>query len=135
QKIVLLAQQGATIIALEGLPISVSGYANRQQNEKDFDELLSTLNNSKTISADIKEVATGKGRILIGDNLNSLLSQAAVRKESFIDQGIEFIRKREGSNRTLYFISNKNDKSFEGWLPLLVNAASAVLYDPMTSEF
>jgi hypothetical protein len=67
--------------------------------------------------------------------LNKLLSQAAVRKESLIDQGINFIRKRESGNRTLYFISNRNDKSFEGWLPLQVNASSAALYDPMTGEF
>ena len=45
------------------------------------------------------------------------------------------MRKKRSDNRTLYFISNGNDRPFEGWLPLQVKAASVVLFDPMRGEF
>jgi hypothetical protein len=134
QKVILLAQQGATVIALEGFPSSVSGYGNFQQNESQFNKLISNLGNGQAIGQGITEIKTGKGRILMGDRLDDLLGYTSVRKETMIDQGIDFIRK-ERDNRTLYFVSNRNDKPFEGWLPLQVLAKSAVLYNPMTGEF
>jgi hypothetical protein len=82
----------------------------------------------------VTEIKAGRGRILFGDNLDVLLSSTLIRKESMVDKGIEFIRKKESGNRTLYFIGNRNRDAFEGWLPIRVNAASAVLYDPMTGS-
>jgi hypothetical protein len=135
QKLIALAGQGANVIALEGLPNSVAGFGNHKANQTRFNELISKINTNQDVARRIKEVNTGKGRILIGDSLDELLAYASIQKESLIELGIDFIRKKESGNRRLYFISNRNNKTWEGWLPLQVDANFAVLYDPMTGEF
>jgi len=134
EKIISLAEQGAAIIAFEGLPARVSGFSGVTENQKLFQEALEKLRESKEVNGN-KEIRIGKGRILVGANLDELLSFASARKETMVDRGIDFIRKKESNDRTLYFISNRNEAMFEGWLALSVKASSAVLYDPMTGQF
>ena len=135
QKIISLAEQGATIIAFEGLPDEVAGFGNLMKNQKLFKEGLEKLSESKEVGKGINEITIGKGKILVGTNLGEMLSLASIRRETMVDLGIDFIRKKESHDRSLYFISNRNDLPFEGWLPLGVNANSAVLYDAMTGQF
>ena len=135
QKIISLATEGATVIALEGLPVAASGYGHYEQNKKNFAVLLNKLEGGKQVSPGIKEIIVGRGRVLIGDSLDTVLSYASIRKEIMVDKGIQFMRKKRSDNRTLYFISNGNGRSFEGWLPLQVKAASVVLFDPVRGEF
>ncbi len=134
QKIISLAEAGATILAHEGLPASVAGFSNLENNKNSFKVMMDNLENANPVAAGVHEIKVGKGRILVGDQLDDLLSYASIRKESMVERGINFIRKKESGNRTLYFIANKNNQPFDGWLPLEVMAASAVLYDPMTGE-
>jgi hypothetical protein len=119
QKLVQLAEEGATVIAFEGLPKNVSGFGNLESNRKIFQEAMAIAGN----------------RFMIGNSLEILLSNATIRKEDFNNLGIDFIRKKGADNRTIYFISNKNTKTFDGWLPLQAKAKSVILYDPMTGAF
>ena len=135
QKIVLLAEEGATVILLEGFPSFVSGYGNLEQNEKEFRALMGRLADGYVVGQGIKEIKAGEGKILVGDNLDPLLTHTSIRKESMVQKGIQFIRKKESNDRTIYFVVNNNKESFEGWLPLQVEASSAVLYNPMNGEF
>ncbi len=135
QKIISLAENGATIIALEGLPIHASGYSNLENNQKLFDETLNKLKDQTEVSQGVAEIKVGKGRVLVGENTSVLLAYAAIRKESMNDLGIDFIRKKEVGNRTVYMIVNQKDELFEGWLPLDIKSKFAVLYDPMTGEY
>lgn len=134
QKIISLAEQGATIIALGGLPGSVSGYGDLQQNKNTFAEILNRLGDATTSMQGIQEIKVGKGMLLIGDNAEVLLEKASVRKENLTEQGIQFIRKKR-NNQTFYFLVNSKDDSFEGWLMLEEKATSYVLYDPMDGKF
>jgi hypothetical protein len=70
-----------------------------------------------------------------GDSIEAVLQKASVFRETIVDQGIQFIRKKEGGHRNIYMIANNNDHPFEGWLPLTVEARSVVVYDPMTGDF
>src|SRR6187549_1159996 len=72
---------------------------------------------------------------MIGNNLEVLLNQASVRKESMVAKGIQFIRKKESDGRSIYFLVNTKKEKFEGWLPLQTKAQSAVLYNPMNAAF
>jgi hypothetical protein len=135
QTIVSLAEKGATIIALDGLPTAVSGYGNFSENEKAFDEVINRLAGENLSEQDIKEIKMGKGKVMIGSNLEVLLNQASIRRESVIAQGIQFIRKRGSDGRSIYFLVNNKKEKFEGWLPLQTEAESAVLYNPMNGEF
>jgi len=135
QKIIALAESGATVLFSEGLPTSASGFANLSENKKSFDELLARLSGKKVNSTGVTEVTLGKGSVIIGDDASELLEYAAVRKESMVSQGIQFIRKKSRNNSSLYFLVNNSTNPLKGWIPLQAQAASAVVYDPMTGLF
>ncbi len=135
QKINSMAEEGATIVAFEGLPADVSGYSGLEKNQIDFQNALTMLEESREVASGIYEIKVGRGRILTGLNLDDLLQYAAVRKEAMVDLGIDFIRKKESNDRSLYFVSNRNKELFEGWLPIQSKASSAIIYDPMTGDF
>ncbi len=135
QTIISLAKMGATIIALDGLPISVSGYGNFLENEKVFNEVLDKLAEGNQAESGIKEINIGKGRVIVGNDLNALLSYASIRKENMVTNGIQFIRKKESDDRSIYFLVNSMKETFEGWLPLQTKAMSVVIYNPMNGEF
>nr|HPH47216.1 glycosyl hydrolase [Chryseolinea sp.] len=134
QKIISLAEQGATIIALEGLPGSISGYGNLEKNKNTFTGILNKLGDVFQSVQGMKEIKVGKGVLLIGDNAEALLEKASVRKENLTDKGIQFIRKKR-NDQTFYFLINSKDDSFEGWLPLEEKTTSYVMYDPMDGKF
>jgi hypothetical protein len=129
QKLIQLADEGATIIFPDGLPKDFSGYTNLDKKKTEFQDLI-----NKVIHPIMKNEKANGGFILMDDSLSILLSQSEVRKESLLEMGINFIRKKS-KNQTVYFIANQNDRSFEGWLPLGIKSKFAVLYDPMTGEY
>jgi len=132
-KIISLAEQGATLIAAEGLPQNVAGFGGATENQKLFQQAMNKLTDSKEVNG-IQEFKIGKGRILVSAKIDEALRYASVRNETLVDLGIDFIRKKETNDRTVYFISNHNTDVFEGWLPLSVKAHAIALYDPMTGN-
>lgn len=132
KKIISLVEAGATIIAFDGLPASVSGYSASKANKKFFEDFINTLKVSEA-EKEIKIVNLGKGRIVMGSNIEKLLSFARIRREPMVKQGIQFIRKKKASNESLYFVSN-GSTPFEGWLLLQAKGEAGVLYDPMAGD-
>ena len=135
EKIVSLAKGGATVIITEGLPKTPAGLSKLEENKKLFDDLLTECSASADVVAGIREAKLGQGRIIMGDSIDALLNYASVAREAMVDQGIQFIRKKESGERKLYLIDNATDKSFEGWLSLTESSRSVAIYDPMTGEF
>lgn len=134
EKFLHLAESGATVIFTEGMPESPAGFSKLEENKKRFADLLNKCAPAES-TADVREIKFGQGKIIIGDSIDAVLKQSSIPRESMVDQGIQFIRKKESGDRNLYFIANTTGKSFEGWLPLSVPCESVVAYDPMTSEF
>ncbi|MBA4056977.1 MAG: glycoside hydrolase family 2 protein, partial [Marivirga sp.] len=134
QKIISMAEQGATVIALEGLPESIAGYNRYQENRNTFEGIVNNLGPGKQVAPGVKKMMVGDGIILVGDSIGQLLSEAAIRKETLLQMDIQFIRKKKGADKTIYFISNNNGSRMDGWVPIQVKAASAILYDPMNGE-
>jgi hypothetical protein len=135
EKVIGLAKGGATVIITEGLPESPAGFSKLEENKKLFDDLLKECNASADVAAGIRETKMGQGRIIVGDSIDVVLSHASVQREAMVDDGIQFIRKKEDGERKLYLIANGREKSFDGWLPLSESSGSVAIYDPMTGEF
>lgn len=135
KKVISLAENGARIILLQGLPSSVAGFSNLERNKQEFNEILRTLQQERKTDKDVIENKIKSGFILLGDDLQRLFDQAGIVRESMVDSGINFIRKKDNDERTLYFINNNNDEPFEGWLPLQSGGKSIVIYDPVTGLF
>ncbi len=125
QKLVSLAEQGATIIFLDGVPTSVSGYGNLDVNKKAFDAITRGLSGPLTV---------GKGKVLSGNDLRALLKTSTVRKEDMAS-GIGFIRKRRSDGAFVYMIVNNSDGRFENWLPLSSSGPQVNVYDPMSGDW
>ena len=133
-QILALANKGAKIIVYGNLPENVSGWADIESRNEDFRKMKDGLSFITTSVETISEAIVGDGKIIMGSDLNSLLVYAGIRREQMSDNGIKFVR-RESKTGSYYFINNKSDKPFDGWLPLSVKASSAALYNPMTEKF
>ncbi|HYO23107.1 MAG TPA: glycosyl hydrolase, partial [Flavisolibacter sp.] len=127
KKLLTLAKAGATILVFKNMPQEVPGLSNADANRKTFESLLAQLNFTET--AGIKKAAIGKGAFLVSDDMNALANAASVRKENLVETGLSFIRRKNGDGHT-YFINNRTDKPFNGWVPIKVNAASVALFNP-----
>ncbi len=88
----------------------------------------------QTNNPEVSKAVYGKGSIYFGKNLDQLLAFAGVRREQMADNGISFTR-RENKTGYSYFILNRGEKAFDGWLTLQVNAASAAIFNPMTEKY
>ena len=132
QKIISLAEEGATVLVPGGLPSSVAGYGNLEDNKKLFDQLIVKCSSGAREAGErISESALGKGRLVFDDAFEF----ASLRREKMTDSGIKFTRRKRGDKSKVYLISNENDQPFEGWLPLSSSYKSIVLFDPMNGEF
>src|SRR6185436_16833412 len=81
----------------------------------------------------IREAHVGGGLVLEGSDLERSLARTTVSRETLVDQGLEFTRRRYGAGRA-YFVVNSSERDVDGWVPLDDRARSAVLFDPMTGR-
>jgi hypothetical protein len=132
-RIINLAEKGATIILYGGIPENFSGWSNLGDNRELFTFLAERLNFKPTTMAGITRAEVGSGYVLTGNDLETLLSAASVRRESLTDSGLEFNR-RKSFNNTCYYILNPSDKPFQGWVSLSLKSKSAAIFDPMTGS-
>jgi hypothetical protein len=116
ERIVSLAREGAAVIAFKGLPADISGLADLDRRRARFRQLTSEAS-----------------ALVVGDDLDALLNRADVRRETLVDRGLEFTRKRYAEGR-VYFIVNSGTLEHREWIPLDDRAASAVIFDPMTGR-
>ena len=128
EKLLAFAKSGATILFWKGLPQDVPGWSDCDKRRDALKQLL------KTFSFDTAgDFMMGQGRLVMGKDLETLLMEARVRREPMVDLGLQFIRRETQSHRS-YFIVNHTASEVEGWVPLSLSCASAVLMDPMTGR-
>jgi alpha-L-rhamnosidase len=132
-RLVELARRGATIIVQNSLPSDVSGWGNLDGRRSDFKRLVAGLQFAKVSGAEIQSAKAGSGRFLLGKDLGQLLSFAGIKRESLVDRGLQFVRRKYDKGR-YYFILNSGNEPFEGWIPLQAGARSVAVFNPMLEE-
>ena len=130
KKLIKLAKAGATVIFQKSLPEDVPGFGSLEQRRADFKKAVGKLH-FKQITPAVKQAKVAKGRVLTGDDLASVLTKAAVRREVMVDKQVSFIR-RSHNQGYHYFLANLGDKNIDGWIPLTVKGKSIVLMDPLS---
>jgi len=123
-----LAEAGATVLVWKGLPQDVPGWLDRADRRKRLGDLLDGLSLGTSGMA-----AVGNGKLIVGDDLRSLLDVAGVAREPLADHGLKFIRRKSPSHVS-YFVANHSAKPVSAWVPLASPCRSAVLMDPMTAR-
>ncbi|WP_400191766.1 glycosyl hydrolase [Hymenobacter sp. B81] len=133
QQLLKLAQGGATVVFQNQLPTDVPGLGQLDARRAAFKKLLGQIKLKDSGRAGIQQAALGKGQVLVGKDVDALLSQAGVQRETLVDNGLQFIRRRHARGH-YYFVANWGDKAVEGWVPLHTAAKSVALYNPMTEQ-
>jgi hypothetical protein len=128
--IVSLARNGAVVVAFNGLPDEVAGLGDLEQRRSQFQMLRNGIRFDSSDAA-VSEAPVGRGRILRGNDLDRLLARAGVSRESLVDRGLQFARRRHDAGR-YYFITNSGDRDLDDWLPLDDRSRAAVIFDPDT---
>lgn len=123
-RILRLARDGATVAFLGGPPRDVPGLARLDERRKELEEHLAAVGHGGAI---------GKGRVLIDDALARLLEASGVRRESLVDLGLKYVRRRDDLGH-VYFLFNPTKARLDGWVPLAVNAQAATAFDPLTGR-
>jgi len=131
QKLLKLAEAGATITFLNSLPNDVPGLANLEENRSVFKALITQLN-FKT-EGNYQVAKLGNGSILLANDLGNLLTAAKVAPETMKEMNLNNIRRSVDGGK-YYFIVNEGTEMINGWVPLATKAKSVALFDPMTEK-
>jgi hypothetical protein len=123
EHIMSLAETGATVIFLDGMPETVAGYADAVAKKKRLEAIQERI-----------AKAAGRIKVFNGKDLATLLATASVRKET-LSKGIQSIRKKTSTGESIYMVVNVSDQPFKGWLKLLAGKPFATLYDPMNARW
>lgn len=127
--ILRLANEGVKVIFLGDLPENISGWADAEEKTAFFESLRSGIHFSPSNNPRVMKCSYGKGSLLSGSDLEQLLTFAGIPRENMSDHGLAFVR-RQNLNGTVYFITNRGDKSFDGWVSLQSAGRSAAIFNP-----
>lgn len=133
ETMITMAENGATVVVHHQLPEHVPGLGNLDERQAAFQELMSRLNLSDTETPGVQSASVGAGMVLLGDDLEVLLSQARIAREAMVDDGLRFVRRSREDGRD-YFIVNESESKVDGWVSLATEATAAALFAPMTGE-
>src|SRR6185312_1328375 len=125
-----LAKNGAKVIFADHLPKDVPGLNNLEKRRAVFKGLEDEISISSIFNS-VSHVAYGKGEIIYGTDIDSLLKVSNTQREHLVDEKLKFIRRKDPDGFH-YFLANQEAEPVEGWVPLGVKAASAIIFDPYT---
>src|SRR5439155_1620906 len=80
-----LARAGATVIFVERLPADVPGLAQLQERRRRLEDAKRRLTLGQADRNGVRWAVVEKGRVLVGDRVESLLCAAGVRRERIVD--------------------------------------------------
>ena len=130
RQLVALAESGAKVIFQNRLPEEVSGAGDLPARRGEFEQQKAKLTFHETESAFLGQ--TKSARIGLGSvECHNRLILLGAAFEPMMDDGLSFVRRSfpEGWN---YFIANRTETNFDGWVTLARPARSTIILDPMT---
>jgi hypothetical protein len=126
-----LARQGAQVLFYKSMPEDVPGWGNLFQKRQELHHLLTLYFQPEK---NIKIAKIGDGTFSVGHSLQDLLAWQKMPRESMVENGVQYIRKRTHLGH-VYFCVNNSGHALQSWLPLCAVFSSAVLFDPMTGQY
>jgi hypothetical protein len=133
EHLVRLARAGATIAFYRGLPADVAGLHDLAGHRARLRAIVDELKFTPSADGAVKRAPLGRGAVLVGDDLGSLLGAAGARHEPAAALDLQLTRRRERDGYT-YFIVNTSGRTIDGWVPLATTAKSAAVYAAMHAQ-
>ena len=132
QKLITLAQKGATILVHSAMPKDVPGWYDIDARQEKFKSLIASLNFAQKGNTSVAKI--GSGKFIISDDVTTLLNIAEARKTPFMDSDVHAISKKNAAGR-LYFLDNRSNNKVDRWYEMNDGAKLFyTLYDAMTGK-
>jgi len=131
KKLVDMAKAGITVIFQDTLPVDVPGLADLKERQKAYEDLVRSVRFSKV--EDVSVGSIGKGQLLLGNQVEDLLSLVDIFPEELAASGVWFNRVKRAEG-TCYFISNWSGKKVDQWVTIQSQATQAAWFDPMNKR-
>ncbi len=126
---VKLAEKGAIVI-FEKVPDDVPGFGNLDDCRKQLEDILAAIQ-FREIAPGIMSGKTGKGEILLTEDIPSILVQKGVVPESFVSSGLRYVR-RKTSDATWYFLVNHTPAAVDEFISPGKPGRYGYLLDPQS---
>ncbi len=128
ERLLGLVESGATVGFEEGLPADVPGYHELESRRNRLGALCDRITLPERDGLSVARI--GDGKFLVGEP-ESMLAAADVRRESLVEQELQFVRRRFDGGKH-YFIVNKGEEPIDGWVPIADSPAAVAGLDPKT---
>src|SRR5438046_774766 len=129
-----LARAGATVVFVDHLASDVPGLGRLRERRHRLEDAKRRLALGEADGNGVRLGVVGKGRVLVGPNVERLLDAAGIHRESMVDHaGVRFIRRRQEGGRH-YFISYTGATTLDSWMPLAVSTPSVAIMDPVSER-
>ena len=131
ERLLALARGGATVLLVGALPSDVPGFARLEERRA---RLASTVNGIHwtPVNAGVRTANVGKGRLISGDDIDSLLAAAGVRRDAMAQQGaLQVIRRRSDEGRQYFVVASQR---VNRWIALASHPATVAFMDPMSGR-
>jgi len=127
-----LAQNGATIIFKNEIPVKVPGLNNFESQQAEVKKLIGELEFQP--EENYQSATIGNGKIMVGNDVKILLNASGVYGEELAQQELWYnrVERQEG---TCYFISNWTGNEMDKWITLQKSGKTAVWFNPMNNTF
>jgi hypothetical protein len=126
-----LARQGASVIFVGALPTDVPGLSRLEERRATLVAATRSIAWSSP-TAGVRTATVGKGRVYSGDDIESLLAAAAVRRDALATQKeLQIIRRRSTTGRDYFAVASQ---AIDRWVPLEGNPATVAMMDPMSGR-
>ena len=133
EHLIALARGGETVLFLDSLPGDVPGLGQLAERRARLAAAVRSVALGAVTTDGTRAARIGRGRVLVGRDVDTLLGAAGVRRETMVDHGVGVVRQRSPLGWQ-YFVSNTGADTLDGWIALAVSAATVAIMDPMTGR-
>ncbi len=128
KQLLSLADKGAMVIFENQLPVDVPGWSDLENRRAEFQREKAEV--AAIYKTYISGTNWGRGTVLCGQ-LDLNVGHVLFPHETMAYEGLSFVR-RSFDGGWNYFIANRTEKNYDGWITLTRPANCSVLLDPIT---
>jgi hypothetical protein len=132
ERVHALAREGATVLVFDAWPADVAGLHDLERRRTRYKELIGAVRFASQKNG-VQEAQVGRGRVLMGRDLDALVATSGVARESMVDGGLRFVRRRHATGH-YYFIANQGPRAIDGWVGLATEDRGAMVFEPMSGR-
>jgi hypothetical protein len=129
KNIIALAKNG-DVVVMQALPKDVPGLGKLEEQRFDLKKMIESILFNK-VDDDVSEYITGRGKIILSNDIQKGLEYANLRRETLTDLGLKFIR-RQVADGKYYYIVNHTPNAIDTTITIEAPSGSVAILDPQT---